>query len=178
MSSHDTPIETAVRNDAFASARAETLRARGNLLYKAKQYAQAEEVYRQCLELDSGCIPSLSNLSAVHLQLKNWAVALQFAQEVLVKDPLHKKCLSRCGRANVELQQYAQALACLTSALQQVHQMLHTSKATSRASISKCDIALFNIAFLVTHEQRGLQYVVYIYCLLTAARFVDLAESQ
>ena len=110
----DPPADMSI-SEAF-----ETLKARGNQLFKKGKYVQAKAVYSQCLELSEQSEDILSNLSMVHLKLSEWAAALDAAQQVLAVDATHVKCLYRAGAAHSKLQEYKQALTCFTSAAQQV----------------------------------------------------------
>ncbi len=106
--------------DISASKALESLKARGNGLFKRGKYVQAKAVYSQCLEISEQPEDILSNLSIVHLKLSEWAAALDAAQQVLAVNPTHVKCLYRAGAAHVKLQEYKQALTCFTSAARQV----------------------------------------------------------
>lgn len=107
-------------NDATPPDSFETLKARGNHLFKCGNYAHAQAVYQQCLDLSPESMDTLSNLSAVHLKLAKWAAALETAQCILASHPVHMKCLYRSGVAHLELQQYKQAVTCFKAASQQV----------------------------------------------------------
>lgn len=58
----------------------------------------------------------LSNLSAVHIQLANFAQAAMYALDGITIDPGHVKCLYRAGVANMHLERYKIAMINLEKA--------------------------------------------------------------
>ena len=84
-------------------------------------YRAAGHAYKICLH----CCPEdskriLSNLAAVYVKLEQWHRALACTQTVLRSEPGHFKCLYRAGVANIYLERYKSAVACLQEAFQQV----------------------------------------------------------
>lgn len=80
-----------------------------------------DTAYKICLH----CCPEdskriLSNLAAVYVKLEQWHRALACTQTVLRSEPGHFKCLYRAGVANIYLERYKSAVACLQEAFQQV----------------------------------------------------------
>lgn len=60
----------------------EVLKEQGNNAFKAQQYPQALELYSHALQLDPQNYILYSNRSAVHIQLKNYELALSDADMV------------------------------------------------------------------------------------------------
>ena len=70
----------------------------------------------KCLKEHPDDVLILSNLSAVHIELKAFDQALKYAQDGLKMDPSHVKCLYRSGLANMHLEQYKTAVSDLDKA--------------------------------------------------------------
>lgn len=73
-----------------------------------------------CLQQCPDNLVILSNLAAVCIELKEYAQAVQHAQDSLKLDGSHVKCLFCSGMALMHLEQYANAIAWLKKAKQQV----------------------------------------------------------
>ena len=90
------------------------------LLYRCQDFIQAHAHYSKCLQERPDSIVILSNLAAVHIELGEFSKALTYAQDALNMDATHVKSLYRCGVAQMNLQQHAEAIRLLNQAKQQV----------------------------------------------------------
>eukprot|EP00002_Diphylleia_rotans_P035289 TRINITY_DN7687_c0_g1_i3.p1 TRINITY_DN7687_c0_g1~~TRINITY_DN7687_c0_g1_i3.p1 ORF type:complete len:158 (-),score=50.30 TRINITY_DN7687_c0_g1_i3:16-489(-) len=92
------------------------LREEGNQLFKAAEYAKADERYKKVLEilakLEDATLEQETvandlkfnaglNLSATHLKLENYVEAAKFCDAILKEDPDNVKALFRRGQACV-----------------------------------------------------------------------------
>lgn len=102
-----------------------------------------------CLKQCPDNIVVLSNLAAVYIELKEYAQALQHAQDGLKVDGSHVKCLYRSGVAFMHLEQYTNAIERLKTAKQQVKTVkLHVLQHVLSA------VASFLVFAECTHNQR------------------------
>lgn len=88
--------------------------------YRLQDYSTAQALYKSCLQQSPANVLILSNLAAVHIELKEFPQALKYAQDGLAIDASHVKCLYRCGVAHTNLEQYNDAIVCFKKARQKV----------------------------------------------------------
>ena len=105
---------------------------------RSKDYSSAQALYEKCLKERPRDLLTLSNLSAVHIQLASFAQAAVYANNGLNIDPSHVKCLFRSGVANMHLEQYELAITNLKKANMLVGAIPADNLALSLSCIASC----------------------------------------
>ena len=77
---------------------------------RSKQFSHARDLYLKCLKQRPNDIAILSNIAAVYIKLEDFSKALAHARHVLQLEPLHPKCLYRCGISSMKLAKYTEAV--------------------------------------------------------------------
>ncbi|CEP00637.1 hypothetical protein PBRA_001691 [Plasmodiophora brassicae] len=90
--------------------RGESLREKGNEMFRAGRYAEAIQLYSQCLDVNPSDAKALSNRAAAAFKLKRFTDAENDCSAALAVDPDNAKALMRRGMSRASLKKIRSAL--------------------------------------------------------------------